>query len=187
MQNLQLDQQQGNASTTKSNKDKEFEIPATETHLVHARLENVSFNPVTGEKTSKPFVQSFYPREFDQMEANKNFAGMKVEILHDPRSDKEAKADKIATMATSGVADMTLEKPLDQMNRAELQKKYASMYQQEPEAGLNDKALREAITEKIEFIRGEEAAANVNNANENTGIVAGKGGAANTNTADKKP
>lgn len=186
MEDLKIAQNEGTVKAVNTNKPtNDYKIPENERHLLHAQLETPSFSPVTGERTSKPFVQSFYPEEFDKMEAEKHFAGMQVEILHDPRSDKKATADKVEAMATSGFVDMSLEKPLDQMNKAELQKKYASMYQEEPDASMTVAQLRDAITEKIEFIRGEEAALHVNEANEGTGIVAGPGGANNTETSDK--
>ena len=145
-----------------ANKRKDYQIPAVEKHLIHVELENTEFNPTTGERLSVPRVQTFYPREFDQMVADGNFKGMSVDVIHDPRSLTEAKEDLMNSTVNGGVSDMTIGKPLDEMTDQELRLKYADVYKEEPAKKMTGEALRLAITERIEFIRGEEAAARLN-------------------------
>lgn len=60
-----------------------FALAKHEQHLIHAQLQVNGFNPISGEATSKPYVQKFDKKEFEQMQKAQAFAGMKVEVLHD--------------------------------------------------------------------------------------------------------
>jgi hypothetical protein len=73
-------------STNKKN-GSSLEIPAHETHLVHAEIHTPQFNATTGVDEGTKFVQKFYPDEFKRIEQTNGFAGKKVTVLHDPEGD----------------------------------------------------------------------------------------------------
>lgn len=154
------------APTTKGNVDKGYDVPTAEKDLVHVQLEVRSFNAVTGEKTSTPFVQKFYPKEFDAMETAGHFKGYSVDVLHDPRRAADMKAGKIAAAVASPVQSATLDKPLDEMSKAELQIKYAELYKEQPPAGDSEQDLRDAIEDKLIELRGTEISGHLDEANE---------------------
>lgn len=62
-----------------------YEVPEGEEHLYHAMLESgVKFNPNTGERISKPYVQKFTYKEFKQFEKNAAILGYTYKVLHQP-------------------------------------------------------------------------------------------------------
>jgi len=89
IEDLKQDQMSGVNETVTANKDSEYQIPKNEEHLVHVEIETPNYNQVTGEKTSVPFVQSFYPFEFAKMEKDGAFAGKDVKIIHQPSDLKK--------------------------------------------------------------------------------------------------
>lgn len=89
LKNLQLDQMSDVNETVTANKDSKFEIPVNEQHLVHVEIETPNYNQLTGQKTSVPFVQSFYPIEFARMEKDGAFAGKDVKVIHEPTAEKK--------------------------------------------------------------------------------------------------
>lgn len=65
-----------------------------EVHLYHVRLEKRKFNPETGERTSKPFVQTYPAKDFERfMKRSLEGQGYTLEILHDPNEKVSTKAE----------------------------------------------------------------------------------------------
>lgn len=82
-----------------------FVVPEGEEHLYHCRIEVKKFNAETGERMSKPRLQVFGKKSFDNfLLHNLKKQGYTVDILHDPTEwlknneakIKEAKEKRIA-------------------------------------------------------------------------------------------
>lgn len=91
--------------TVPGNKDKTYKFREGEEGHVHVQLWRREFNPGTGKKVHKPFVQIFEPkREWVQFLENRVSQGLEIEkVLHMPGSamtveafDKKAKAKEDA-------------------------------------------------------------------------------------------
>jgi hypothetical protein len=133
----------------------DHEIKAIEKHLVHVKLENPSFNNVTGERQSKPFIQMFYPNEFDKMVNDNSFAGLTVEKIHDPRRETNIGSVNDAQTGFNTNAGTQTETPLSKMNKEQLQAKFAELYGEQAPEGTKAELL-ELIEEKIKFLADEK-------------------------------
>lgn len=57
-------------------------------------MEKVEFNPRSGERLSKPFIQTFTPKDFERyMKRSLEQQGYEVTILHDPNEKVSTKAE----------------------------------------------------------------------------------------------
>jgi hypothetical protein len=63
---------------------------STERDLYHVELDKPGFNPTTGEKLSKAFIQKFTKAEWNQFVGNSSGLGYKQTILWDPTANVEA-------------------------------------------------------------------------------------------------
>lgn len=59
-------------------------VPDGEEGTYHCRIEQRQFNPNTGERLSRPFVQKFPAKMWPALLRNLKQQGWTVEILHDP-------------------------------------------------------------------------------------------------------
>ena len=60
----------------------------SERHIYHVRLDKPAFNPKTGEKLSKDFIQKFTVSEWNQFKRNSAGLGYEMEILWNPETFK---------------------------------------------------------------------------------------------------
>lgn len=141
-----------------ANKNSNHQISEDEKHLIHAQLRMVGRDQATGEYLHKPYVQTFYPNEFGLMDKEKAFRGLEVEIIHDPRSEAQIKADLENDGKPGTVTDgATAEKPITRMNKDELKAKYRELYEEEAPSDYTAEEIRNAIYEKIDFLEKENA------------------------------
>lgn len=127
---LQVKQAQGEAGEKiKGNKSSDYELNATDAHLVHALLKTPNFDPITGVDRGQEVVQTFYPNEFMKMEKEQAFAGQKVTILHDPSAEAQDQGShdhlKAQVMSEPGAGT-----PLTGVagGLADLKKQYAELF-----------------------------------------------------------
>ena len=74
-----------------------FKPKANEAHLIHVELDKPSYNPKTGEKQSRAYIQIFTEGDFKAFEKHAQQQGFSVKVLHDPRTKKApAKSDDLA-------------------------------------------------------------------------------------------
>lgn len=168
---LQQDQLSGDVSVSEANKDSSVKIPDHERHLVHARIETKTFDAATGEKLSTPFIQTFYPNEFAQMETDSAFIGKSVEIIHEPESLKKleqttkstlddpdsSKTKKEAVKKETAKKEVAAKKgkkveteviPLEKQPRANLLIEYKKLWNEDADPNISDEELIEAIKDK---------------------------------------
>jgi hypothetical protein len=125
------------------NVEKDTEIKSYEAHLVHVRLEKREFDRSTGKKTSNPFIQSFYPNEFDKMVKDNLFFGLQVDVVHDPRKDE-------------GKTQNDESPSLDKLKVDELKTKYFELFGEEPDKELKKADLIAEISERLQFLEDEK-------------------------------
>lgn len=155
---LQVKQAQGEAGVKiKGNKSSDYELNATDAHLVHVSLKTPNFDPISGVDRGQETVQTFYPNEFMKMEKEQAFAGQKVTILHDPSAEAEDQGShdhlKAQVMSQPG-AGTSLTEPVTG-GLADLKKTYADLF---PGSKVPTKKadLEQAIAMRIPFA-GDEA------------------------------
>lgn len=159
MQDLKTSQLQGDSlPTIAANKNGDYKIREVEKHLIHVVMCMPGYDQKTGAKLHKPFVQMFYPNEFENMNKKDLFKGYEVEIIHDPRTAEEIVAD---------LKNDVVEKPLSRMNTKELNEEYARVYGVPvPETLKKNDEIRAAIEERIAFLEEEAKKNNPGKANE---------------------
>lgn len=59
-------------------------VPAGEEGTVHARIEQMQFNPQTGERQSRPRIQKFEPKMWPVVARNLRQQGWTIDVLYDP-------------------------------------------------------------------------------------------------------
>jgi hypothetical protein len=149
MKDLHQKQLSGEVEEVDTNKpDNTFKIPAHETHLLHASIENVEFDPKSGARKSKASVRAFDPQDFIRMTKERAFEGLEVKILHDPRNVKEQAAQEIKLPTNIDP---------EKMNEAELKAKYQELFGAEPDVLSSPAELRIEIKQKLEFDAQEAA------------------------------
>jgi hypothetical protein len=150
----------------KGSKDKKHFFPAAEKHLVHVRLQTGGFNAETGQPNSTPRVQTFDAKEFVRMEKENAFAGMKVEILHDPTGEAEPvePTDYLQAQVVSqpGAGTPLTETLEDYQKKSvkELRAKFDELYPERKaeSASMNDKkVLISEISDRLTFLAAESA------------------------------
>ena len=89
-------------------------VPQGEETAYHCVIEVVQYNPKTGEKISKPRVQKFGRKTFEQTVANAlRKQGYAITILHDPKqwiAEQQAKAEAKAKETAAAKAKAEQEK-----------------------------------------------------------------------------
>ena len=76
--------QSSNSSANRAPAKKTFTPKKNEMHLVHAELDKPAFNPATGKKINKAYVQIFNVKDFKNFERNASTLGFTVTVLWDP-------------------------------------------------------------------------------------------------------
>ena len=69
-------------------------VPKGEEGTYHCRIEQRQFNPRTGQRLSKPFIQKFEPKTWAATARNLRQQGWDIEVLYDPSeflAEREAK------------------------------------------------------------------------------------------------
>ena len=118
MKEIQKAQQLGKVEMVKGNKVSRYELPAYEKDFIHVSVERVQYKPDTDIKTSRPKVLVKTVTDFERMsrtvkregeKANPEnaFAGMKVIILHDPRTGQESPKGAKRMSEDEQMAEMT--------------------------------------------------------------------------------
>lgn len=69
-------------------------VPDGEEGTYHCRIEQRQFNPNTGERLSRPFVQKFPAKMWPALLRNLKQQGWTVEILHDPTEFNRKEEEK---------------------------------------------------------------------------------------------
>ena len=110
-------------------------VPTGEENSYHCVIEVVQYNPKTGEKISKPRVQKFGRKMFEQIIQNAlRKQGYAITILHDPNvwmAEQMAKAEANAKEAAAAKAKAEKEK-FDAAVAAAVAKALADREQAEP-------------------------------------------------------
>lgn len=69
------------------NVDEEYQLPVHEKNMVHASMDLIlPFDPATGQRATKPFIQKFWPKEYHEGVERGGFAGYNVTLLHKPQA-----------------------------------------------------------------------------------------------------
>lgn len=105
-------------------KDKHFIEDGLQNHMVdehetgiyHVAQETRSFNPISGEKLSKGFVQKYDVQTFKFMRDNRGFEGQSIFVLHDPTLEVKEEAP----INDSGSQDLGLRDTPEFMELAEM-------------------------------------------------------------------
>ena len=84
------------ADSKKTVSEATFKPKANEAHLIHVELDKPAFDPKTGKKKSKSYVQIFNEGDFKQFEKHAARQGFVVKILHDPRKKAAPKSEDLA-------------------------------------------------------------------------------------------
>ena len=72
-------------------------VPKGEERLFHVKFENVSYNPKTGKKISRPVIQKFGKKMYQSiMERQLKRAGYNIDVLHNPVEWEAQNAAKLA-------------------------------------------------------------------------------------------
>jgi hypothetical protein len=124
------------------------------------------YDRLTGARLSAPRVQIFYPKEFQQMEKDNAFAGMKVTVLHDGgETVPEDQLDLNLTPQSGNISEVKSEptKPLEDMSHEEIVKEYRRYYNEDPTPDMSDEEIKALIEERIDFIESEKQEAQANN------------------------
>lgn len=69
-------------------------VPDGEEGTYHCRIEQRQFNPNTGERLSRPFIQKFPSKMWPALLRNLKQQGWTVEILHDPTEFNRKEEEK---------------------------------------------------------------------------------------------
>lgn len=69
-------------------------VPDGEEGTYHCRIEQRQFNPNTGERLSRPFIQKFPAKMWPALLRNLKQQGWTVEILHDPTEFNRKEEEK---------------------------------------------------------------------------------------------
>jgi hypothetical protein len=159
LQDLRLAQIAGDVPRKKGNKNKEYTFPAHDAHLVHAEISTPSFNQQTGADESAKQIQVFGAQEFDQMERQQAFAGLKVTILHNPKDgdaeDVEPQDQLIPKVVSTPGAGIRTDMPLEKQNVEQLTRVHNDLFPGR-EAPKNKKELVANIQERLDFQADEE-------------------------------
>lgn len=152
MQELHEKQKYGETQPkVNANKDSKYQINENEQHLVHVLLRVPGMDERTEMPMHKPFVQSFYPDVFNNMDKNQAFKTYIARIIHDPRTTASIAED---------LANDNKDLPVSRMNKEQLEKRYCEVYNVEAvpvELDTNEK-IREEILTRIQFLADEAAA-----------------------------
>ena len=76
-------------------------VEENEKGFFHCKLEIKAFSPTTGERLSRPYIQKFDAKGFEQMLFNLKKLGYSVDILHDPTRKVEEKPAETAVETES--------------------------------------------------------------------------------------
>jgi hypothetical protein len=151
MEELRFKQRDGEVEKVKANIESDYEIPAVETHMIHAELEIKNFDQSTGAKTSTPKVQTFYPKEFDDMKKTNGFKGYSVKVIHDPRVIVEQSTDDNDGGGNAGGLSKKEQAALEKQQAKELKAlraEYKSYYKEEADEALTKEDLVDLINLK---------------------------------------
>lgn len=143
LEKLRLDQMDGNRKTFKNKKG--FELPANEKHLVHVSQKVPRFDPQTGEDQATAVTQVYYPQEFDRMVKEQAFAGMKVEILHQPGNTDFVDIDENAHIKPQVMSGAAAGMPLE----PEAQKEWLSKKKLADLQAIREELMKDGDSEKL--------------------------------------
>ena len=73
---------------TVDKKVKTYKVKTKEKHLFHVEMSKGGFNPQTGKKVSKPFIQMFTESEWNQFEKSGSGLGYTTKVVWDPTAKK---------------------------------------------------------------------------------------------------
>lgn len=117
-----------------------FIVPDGGRHLYHCRIEVKKFNPETGERQSKPRIQSFGKKFFETFGLhNLRQQGYTVDILYDPNEWLKANKEKAA--ATAAARDTARMEAMKAAMKAEIlaELEASGLLNRQPEAGKTGK------------------------------------------------
>jgi hypothetical protein len=154
---------------------KSYKVAAHEQHLVHALIWIPQFNSTTGRDEAVRRVQMFDVQKFAQMQKDNNFAGYRVEILHE--GNRKVNYEKLTLNVTPQAANISdvqarplvkandelPEMAIKDMDTKRLREEYHRYYNEPAPADFTDEELRVDIKEKIAFIEEEKKRAIQNN------------------------
>ncbi|TPG66075.1 hypothetical protein [Hymenobacter nivis] len=114
------------AGNTAEGQKADYQLPATEQHLLHVELATFTRKVGTRDFDRAAKVVQLSPAEFERMEKNDSFAEYQgedgeVNILHDPRSKARQKADQTGDAPTGSPAEAN--KPLTSLQDAQMRYK----------------------------------------------------------------
>lgn len=73
-------------------------VPESEKHLFHVKMEQKAFNPNTGARLSRPFVQKFGAKTWEHLKEFFKGNNYTMEVLYDPTEFNLATEEKLATL-----------------------------------------------------------------------------------------
>lgn len=79
--------EKSNAIPVVDKTQKNYVCPENEKADYHVVIEKKSFNPVTGDRQSRPQLQKMDAKSFANFEKNSNGLGYHITILHDPTGE----------------------------------------------------------------------------------------------------
>lgn len=85
-------------------------VEENEKGFFHCKLEIKAFSPTTGERLSRPYIQKFDAKGFEQMLFNLKKLGYSVDILHDPTRKVEEKPAEASVETESEEAAVDVKK-----------------------------------------------------------------------------
>ena len=88
-------------------------VPKGEEGTYHCRIEQRQFNPRTGQRLSKPFIQKFEPKTWAATARNLRQQGWEIDILYDPTNylkEQEEKANLTAQQIAAAKAKAEAER-----------------------------------------------------------------------------
>jgi len=73
-------------------------VPENEKHLFHVKMEQKAFNPNTGVRLSRPFIQKFGTKTWQHLKGNFKGNNYTMEVLYDPTDYNNAVEENRANM-----------------------------------------------------------------------------------------
>lgn len=152
MKEIKEHQMRGDVEMISGNKVSKYKIPAHEKNLIHFSTERVLFAE-DGTKISKPRYHVKTVEDYERMSQTEKkegqltnpeaaFAGMRVVILHDPRTGAAEQKKEAVTLTT--------EEKLQNMSEESVREFYASTFGEEALPSDSKKIMIALILEKLE-------------------------------------